>query len=105
MLFCDRPEELKKQFPGGVVVVHSPDPERVRAALSGADAARSVLLVGDRVHVFVDDAKRRLGELRARLDAAKVPYDSIEQVVPSIEDLFVSAVEGEPVAESPAKAS
>jgi ABC-2 type transport system ATP-binding protein len=105
MLFCDRPEELKKQFPGGVVVVQSPDPERVRAALSGADAARSVLLVGDRVHVFVDDAKRRLGELRARLDAAKVPYDSIEQVVPSIEDLFVSAVEGEPVAESPAKAS
>jgi type II secretory pathway component PulM len=105
MLFCDRPEELKKQFPGGVIVIHSPDPDRVRAVLAGAAAARSVLLVGDRVHVFVDNAKRRIEELRTRLDAAKAPYDSIEQVVPSIEDLFVSAVEGEPVAESPARAS
>ena len=105
MLFCDRPEELKRRFPGGVIVVRSPDPERVRTALSGADAALRVLLVGDRVHVFVDDAKRRLGQLRVRLDAAKISYDSIEQVAPSIEDLFVSAVEREPVAESPAKAS
>jgi ABC-2 type transport system ATP-binding protein len=105
MLFCDRPEELKKRFPGGVVVVHSPDAERVRAALSGTDAARSVLLVGDHVHVFVDDASRRLRELRTCLDAANVSYDSIEQEAPSIEDLFVSAVEGEPVAESPVKAS
>lgn len=105
MLFCDRPEELKKQFPGGVVVVHSSDPEQVRTALSGAGAARSVLLVGDRVHVFVDSGKGRLDELRTRLDAEKVPYDSIEQVVPSVEDLFVSAVEGEPAVESPAKPS
>jgi ABC-2 type transport system ATP-binding protein len=105
MLFCDRPEELKKQFPGGVVVVHSSDPEQVRTALSGAGAARSVLLVGDRVHVFVDSGKGRIDELRTRLDAEKVPYDSIEQVVPSVEDLFVSAVEGEPAVESPAKPS
>jgi len=32
-----------------------------------------------------------------------VAFQSIEQVTPSIEDLFVSAVEGEPV-QSPAKA-
>lgn len=105
MLFCDRPEDLKKRFPGGVVVVHSADAERVRAALSGVGTARSVLLVGDHVHVFVDDALRRLAELRACLDAAKVPYDSIDQVAPTIEDLFVSAVEGEPKAEFSAKES
>jgi ABC-2 type transport system ATP-binding protein len=105
MLFCDQPEELKKRFPGGVVAVHSADPERVRTALSGVDAARSVLLVGDHVHVFVDDAGRRLGELSACLDAAKVSYDSIEQVAPTIEDLFVSAVEGEAEAKSSAAAS
>ena len=105
MLFCDRPEELKKRFPGGVVVVHSPDPKRTQDALSHTDAAREVLLVGDRVHVFVDDAGRRLGELRSCLDAAKISYDSIEQVTPSIEDLFVSAVQGEPVEQSPGKPS
>ena len=84
-------------------MVHSSDPERVRAALSGFDVARSVLLVGDRVHVFVDHADRRLEELRERLDSEQIPYDSIEQVAPTIEDLFVSAVEGEPVGDSPAR--
>jgi len=103
MLFCDLPEALKKKFPGGVIVVHSSDPERARAELSGANGARDVLLVGDHVHVFVDDAARRLPELRARLDAGRISYDSIEQVEASIEDIFVTAVERESAARSPAR--
>jgi ABC-2 type transport system ATP-binding protein len=51
--------------------------------------------VGDRVHLFVDSAERRLPELRARLESAGAAYDSIQSVAPSIEDLFVSALEGE----------
>ncbi len=101
LLFCDRPGELKKQFPGGVLVVRSSESEMVRAALAGGPAVRNVLLVGDRVHVIVDDAARRLPELRAALDAQKVPYESVEQVEPSIEDLFVSAVEARTAAVQP----
>jgi ABC-2 type transport system ATP-binding protein len=95
MLFCDRPEALKRRFPGEILAVHATDPARVRHALSTAPAVRSVLLVGDHVHLFVDSANRRLAELRARLQAAGVSYDSIDPVAPSIEDLFVSALKGE----------
>ncbi len=95
MLFCDRPEELKKKFPGGVLVIRSKEPEVIREALVGAALAHDVLLVGDRVHVFVDDATRRLPELRACLDGKGVAYQSVEQVPPSVEDLFVSQVEQE----------
>jgi ABC-2 type transport system ATP-binding protein len=63
--------------------------------LSTAPAVRSALLVGDHVHLFVDNADRRLAELRARLEGAGISYDSIRPVAPSIEDLFVSALEGE----------
>ncbi len=94
MLFCDRPEELKKQFPGEILAVHAAAARRqVRAALSSAPGVRSALLVGDRVHLFVDEAARRLPDLRARLESAGVAYDSIQPVAPTIEDLFVSAVE------------
>src|SRR5208283_471363 len=93
MLFCDRPDELKKKFPGEILAVHSAQPGQVRATLTGAPGVRSAVLVGDRVHLFVDDAARRQLELRARLDAAGAPYDSIQRVAPSIEDLFISAVE------------
>jgi len=93
MLFCDRPGELKRKFPGEILAVHSPHPAQVREAVAGAAGVRSALLVGDRVHLFVDHAAPRLPELRSRLDRGRVAYDSIEQVAPSIEDLFVSAVE------------
>jgi ABC-2 type transport system ATP-binding protein len=96
MLFCDRPTELKKKFPGEILAVHAPQPVQVRLALEAAPGVRSALLVGDRVHLFVDDAAKRLPDLRARLDSAGVAYDSIQTVTATIEDLFVSAVENEP---------
>jgi len=93
LLFCDRPEELKRKFPGEILAVHASQPGSARAALAGVEGVRSALLVGDHVHVFVDDATRRLPEFCTHLDSVGVPYDSIQQVSPSIEDLFVSAVE------------
>lgn len=98
MLFCDRPEDLKKKFPGEILAVHAAQPQPLRAAAEGAPGVRSALLVGDRVHLFVDDAARRLPELRARLACAGVAYDFIQPVAPTIEDLFVSAVESRPAA-------
>ena len=94
LLFCDRPDALKQQFPGGVVAVRASAPGRVRDILAKAPGVRSSLLVGDRVHFFVDDPSRRLPELRRELDVQHVAYDAVEPVMPSVEDLFVSAVEG-----------
>jgi ABC-2 type transport system ATP-binding protein len=104
MLFCDRPEELRKKFPGEILAVHAQQPEQVRTASAGAPGLRSALLVGDRVHLFVDDAARRTPELCERLNATSVKYDSIQPVTPTIEDLFVSAVESAPTAEGESKA-
>lgn len=96
MLFCDRPDELKRKFPGEILALHAAQPTQARAALAGAPGVRSALLVGDRVHLFVDDASRRLQDLRVRLESSGIVYDSIQPVAPSIEDLFVSAVESQP---------
>jgi len=95
MLFCDRPDELKKRFPGEILAVHAAQPAQVGAALAGAPGVRSVLLVGDHVHVFADEAERRLPELRARLESAGVSFDSIQPATVTIEDVFVSAVESQ----------
>lgn len=100
LLFCDRPEELKKRFPGGVLAIHSSEPALIRDALSALSMVRNILLFGDRIHVFVDNAERRLPEFQRLLQAKHLPYESIGQVAPNIEDLFVSAVEQE--SDSPA---
>jgi hypothetical protein len=45
------------------------------------------------VHLFLDDIERRLPQVQALLDAEAIPYDSIEQVPPTIEDFFVQTLE------------
>ena len=50
------------------------------------------MLTGDGLHVVVDDAQRRIPEFKALLTNAHVSFDTIQQVAPSIEDLFVDAV-------------
>lgn len=94
LLFCDTPARLKAHLPGGVVAVFSPEARRLREALEHAEGVASLVLVGDGVHLVVDDAARRIPELRQRLAAAEVPFDEVLQVSPSIEDIFVAAVEG-----------
>ena len=93
LLFCDTPARLKANLPGAVLAVVGPEPRRLRDALEHAEGVRSLVLVGDGVHLFVDDGRKRVPELRALLQAQGVPVETIDQVTPTIEDLFVSAVE------------
>ena len=65
----------------------------MRSELEDAEGISSLLLTGDGVHVVVDDAARRIPEFEARLERANIPFDAIVEVAPSIEDLFVDAVE------------
>lgn len=91
LLFCDTPANLKSKLGKAVLSILSPEPRRVRNELEGAAGISSLMLTGDGIHVVVDDAKR-IGELEARLKNANVPFESINPVTPSIEDLFVDAV-------------
>ncbi len=101
LLFCDTPGRLKKSLPGAVVAVTSPEPRRLREALEKAEGISSLVLVGDGLHLVVDDGPRRIPELRARLADAGLPFHGIEQITPTIEDLFVAAVQGGTGAERP----
>lgn len=91
-LLCDTPERMKAQMPGATLVVVSPRPREVRDRLSGADGVSNVVLVGDGVHLVVDDAARRCVEAKQTLTAAGIPFDEIAESEPSIEDLFVAYV-------------
>ncbi|MCH7987214.1 MAG: ABC transporter ATP-binding protein, partial [Acidobacteria bacterium] len=94
LLFCDTPARLKTRLPGAVVAVRSPEARRLRDVLTGADGVTGLVLVGDGVHLMVDEAQRRIPELEARLAASGLPFTKLAQITPTIEDLFVAAVEG-----------
>jgi ABC-2 type transport system ATP-binding protein len=97
MLFCDTPPELKKKFPGVVLSLRTPAAGDAMHALATAPGVRSSVLVGDSIHVFVNQmaehAQEGAAQLRAELEKRGIPVDALEAKEPSIEDLFVSAVE------------
>lgn len=89
---CDTPQRLKESVRGSLLSVAGGDPRSNGAAIADAPGVVGVLLMGDRVHVRVDDASRRMGELAQRLDDRGLAHAPIVAVEPSIEDVFVALV-------------
>ncbi len=92
LLFCDTPANLKTQLGKDVLSIFSSKARRVRDELEHVDGISSMVLTGDGVHVVVDNASRRIPEFEQLLKKTQVPFETIQQVTPTIEDLFVDAV-------------
>ena len=94
LLFCDTPANLKTRMGKGVLSITGPEPRRLRTVLEALPGISSLVMTGDGVHVVVDDSALSRSRFESSLRAAAVPFDEIQQVAPTIEDLFVDAVSG-----------
>lgn len=92
LLFCDTPTNLKATLGKDVLSITSPELRSLRTALEHGEGISSLVLTGDGVHIVVDDAVQRIAEFEVLLKNARVPFETIQLVAPSIEDLFIDAV-------------
>ncbi|MDE2271601.1 MAG: ABC transporter ATP-binding protein [Xanthomonadaceae bacterium] len=90
MIVSDTPQALKARMPGTLLAITCGDARAAHTALAQAGGLASLLLVGDGVHAVVDDAQRRIPELRQRLVDAGIVEADLRVTPPSIEDLFVA---------------
>lgn len=95
LLFCDSPEHLKAHMEGAVLSVVADDLRAVRLVLERSEGISSLVMSGDGLHLVVDSAPRRIPQFIERLRSAGVRIESIEMAQPTIEDLFVQAVQRE----------
>jgi ABC-2 type transport system ATP-binding protein len=95
LLFCDQPDQLKHRLQNQVIAIATAQPREARAAFGAMEGVRSIMLVGDGLHLVVDDAAQRIPSLRQCMDAASISYSTVEPVTASLEDVFVHAVESE----------
>ncbi|MGN6650551.1 ABC transporter ATP-binding protein [Trinickia sp.] len=91
---CATPAALKRRLPGALLAIAGSDPRAIRDALADAPGVQGTLLMGDRVHVRVDDGGLRGPELEARLAERALAHAPFETVEPGIEDVFVALVGG-----------
>ncbi len=90
LLDCDTPAVLKSRMKGTLLSIVTGTPRLVRDAIGAVGGVGSIMLMGDAVHVVVDDARRRTPELEEVLTRAHVSFESIAAIPPTIEDLFVT---------------
>ena len=77
-------------MPGALLAVTTANARAAYTALEGAPGIAGLLLMGDRVHVRVDDANRRLPELREICAARGITDAEVTRTEPGIEDVFVA---------------
>lgn len=93
LLLCDTPRQLKASLPGRMYELESEDGRRVREVLAERLGQQRVGLFGGRVHLATDDD----GQLMQALEWLKesgLAVRSSRRIVPSLEDVFIQAVNG-----------
>lgn len=92
------PSELKlNQMRGQVVEIDCSNAEAAmrvlrRAQVEGLVPMEEIALYGALVHVVVEDAKRAMPAIASLLQSQGIAVQSIEWIMPSLEDVFISNV-------------
>ncbi len=98
LVALDSPDRLKlTQMRGQVLELDVSDPDRAVGILkaaqqSGEAALDEVALYGAQIHAVVPDAEQYKRLLKELLVAGDVQVKAIEQIAPTLEDVFISAV-------------
>jgi ABC-2 type transport system ATP-binding protein len=87
------PAELKaRHLRGRLLAVACADSARALPVLQALPGARDVAVYGEVIHVLLDDGDP--GAVRAALDAAGVSVDSVAPAAVTLEDVFISLMDG-----------
>jgi len=87
------PAEFKARYRYTVVEIGCEDPRGARGVLLGRPGIAGVDLFGDKIHVKTERPEAS-GDLGAQLAARGFSVTSLRVVPPSVEDIFLSLVEG-----------
>lgn len=86
--YCHSPQGLRQAYPYKVLELSAKDPN-VKKYLAAASIVECNKF-GDKYHVIVEDVAVSIMEVKAILEAAGVRIDSLQEISPTLEDVFVA---------------
>ena len=92
IIVCDTPGRIKGLVVGQLLELR---PDRLREAsqvIQGLPGVLEVQTYGDLLHVFVDDAERRVPAVQDALAEAEIAVDGLRQTRPRMEEAFISLI-------------
>lgn len=98
------PSQLKSELmTDDVVEVLTQDPQDVMGHVETLELVKEAALFGRGLHVVTRDAGKAIPEIEKALKDRDFAVESIEKIVPSLEDVFVSLIEARDRLEAPQK--
>jgi ABC-2 type transport system ATP-binding protein len=95
LIALDTPARLRSDMREPILEFRVSDSPRAVEALAGAPGVIEAGMYGRALHVEVTDVAAAMVALPARLAAHGVSVDGVEQIAPSLEDVFVARVRAE----------
>ncbi|GER94025.1 ABC transporter ATP-binding protein [hot springs metagenome] len=93
ILMEDNPVEIKKSMGIPVLEILTDAPRQAAKIIKGMDIIKSISLYGDRLHVAITKTDY-ITEVTDRLRDEKIEVRDYRRILPSIEDIFISEIEG-----------
>lgn len=90
------PKDLKRSLDEReFLLVESPELLDTMKALESTPGVLEIAVFGSGLHVSVSNAEEALPVVRGSLEAHGIPFEKIEPILPSMEDVFVALIEAE----------
>jgi ABC-2 type transport system ATP-binding protein len=95
IIICDEPGTIKGMVPGDLIELRPSDLRRAEAVMPGINGVLEVQTYGDLLHVFVDHASEREGQIRAALEEEGIQVIDWRRSRPRMEEAFISLIRKE----------
>jgi ABC-2 type transport system ATP-binding protein len=92
LIALDTPAGLRSGMEDPILEVRTSDTVRALEAVRGAPGLADVAMFGRTLHVTVDDAAEASAFIAHRLEAHGITLRGVEEIIPSLEDVFVARI-------------
>ncbi|MEZ4869219.1 MAG: ABC transporter ATP-binding protein [Caldilineaceae bacterium] len=87
------PTQIKALTPGQLLEFTPAQMEPARQCVAGLEGVLEVQSYGEKLHLIVDDAGRRMAQVAAALTAAGIAYQELRPIEVRMEEAFISLVQ------------
>jgi ABC-2 type transport system ATP-binding protein len=92
LLKCDTPEAIKSSFHSEVIELVCDNVRAASEVLLRSFVRKDIQLFGDRLHILVQDAKRKENEILRTLKKEQIEVRSYRIIPASLEDVFIASL-------------
>ncbi len=89
---CDSPENIRQKIGGEFIKVVTHDWQKAREIIQPLKGVLEVQTYGEALHILVDSANKRIGQIQKSLHKAKLDILEIRVIKPRMEEAFISLI-------------